>query len=430
MINPLILSVVAMIVLCLFQVNILVSIILSAVLGGYVGGLSPSEIMNAMVLGMGDNAEIVLSYALLGIIAAAINETFLVDFIALKFYKNLKGKKFLLLFLITLIGIVSESLIPIHISWIPLVLPLLLVIMNSMRLDRRAVACSLTFSLIWPYLIFPIGFGLVFHTIIANAMVQNGLNFKVNDVWKAMLVPAFFLIVGWLVSIFISYRKPRSYDQQGFEFDMEVEVKFGRKEWLSLASIIILCVVQVITGSMVWGCIASITVLLGTATADVRRSNERMHYSMRIMGGIAFIMLAAGGFSKVMIATGSIETLVSDTVAVFGTGKFIMALLMLLIGLLITMGIGTCFGSVPIIAALYVPLGIKLGFSPLAIACLVGTAAALGDAGSPSSDVTLGPTSGLITDRQHNHIWDTCIPTFLHFNIPLLIGGLIGALIL
>ena len=178
------------------------------------------------------------------------------------------------------------------------------------------------------------------------------------------------------------------------------------------------------------GCIASITVLLGTATADVRRSNERMHYSMRIMGGIAFIMLAAGGFSKIMIATGSIETLVSDTVAVFGTGKFIMALLMLLIGLLITMGIGTCFGSVPIIAALYVPLGIKLGFSPLAIACLVGTAAALGDAGSPSSDVTLGPTSGLITDRQHNHIWDTCIPTFLHFNIPLLIGGLIGALIL
>ncbi|WP_255812048.1 hypothetical protein [Treponema denticola] len=145
MINPLILSVVAMIVLCLFQVNILVSIILSAVLGGYVGGLSPSEIMNAMVLGMGDNAEIVLSYALLGIIAAAINETFLVDFIALKFYKNLKGKKVLLLFLITLIGIVSESLIPIHISWIPLVLPLLLVIMNSMRLDRRAVACSLTF---------------------------------------------------------------------------------------------------------------------------------------------------------------------------------------------------------------------------------------------------------------------------------------------
>lgn len=119
MINPLIFSVAAMIILCLFQVNILVSIILSAVLGGFLGGLTPAEIMNAMVLGVGDNAEIVLSYALLGIIAAAINETFLVDFIAIKFYRNLRGKKFLLLFLITLIGIVSESLIPIHISWIP-----------------------------------------------------------------------------------------------------------------------------------------------------------------------------------------------------------------------------------------------------------------------------------------------------------------------
>ena len=56
---------------------------------------------------------------------------------------------------------------------------------------------------------------------------------------------------------------------------------------------------------------------------------------------------------------------------------------------------------------------------------LIGTAAALGDAGSPTSDSTLGPTAGLGVDGQHDHIWDTVVPTFLHFNIPLLIlGGL------
>ena len=53
----------------------------------------------------------------------------------------------------------------------------------------------------------------------------------------------------------------------------------------------------------------------------------------------------------------------------------------------------------------------------MAIACLLGTAGALGDAGSPASDSTLGPTAGLNTDGQHDHIWDTCVPTFLHYNI-------------
>ena len=54
-------------------------------------------------------------------------------------------------------------------------------------------------------------------------------------------------------------------------------------------------------------------------------------------------------------------------------------------------------------------------------------AAALGDAGSPASDTTLGPTSGLNADGQHDHIWDTCVPTFLHFNIPLMIAAIVAA---
>ena len=55
---------------------------------------------------------------------------------------------------------------------------------------------------------------------------------------------------------------------------------------------------------------------------------------------------------------------------------------------------------------------------------------ALGDAGSPASDSTLGPTMGFNADGQHNHIKDTVIPTFLHYNVPLLIAGWIAALVL
>ena len=71
-----------------------------------------------------------------------------------------------------------------------------------------------------------------------------------------------------------------------------------------------------------------------------------------------------------------------------------------------------------------------LDSDPLATVCIVGTAGALGDAGSPASDSTLGPTSGLNVDGQHHHIWDTVVPTFLHYNIPLLAFGWLAAMIL
>ncbi|RKW64891.1 MAG: hypothetical protein D8B58_15975, partial [Veillonella sp.] len=40
------------------------------------------------------------------------------------------------------------------------------------------------------------------------------------------------------------------------------------------------------------------------------------------------------------------------------------------------------------------------------------------------------PTSGLNADGQHNHIWDTCVPTFIFYDITLLVGGVVGALLL
>ncbi|CRQ99593.1 Na+/H+ antiporter family protein [Pseudomonas aeruginosa] len=43
---------------------------------------------------------------------------------------------------------------------------------------------------------------------------------------------------------------------------------------------------------------------------------------------------------------------------------------------------------------------------------------------------TLGPTSGLNVDGQHNHIWDTVVPTFLHYNLPLLVFGWAAAMLL
>lgn len=111
------------------------------------------------------------------------------------------------------------------------------------------------------------------------------------------------------------------------------------------------------------------------------------------------------------------------------SNKIIAASLMLFVGLFITMGIGTSFGTIPILAVLYVPVCIKLGFSIPSTIIVLAAAAALGDAGSPASDTTLGPTAGLDADGQHNHIWDTCVPTFLHYNIPLILMAILSVII-
>ena len=146
-----------------------------------------------------------------------------------------------------------------------------------------------------------------------------------------------------------------------------------------------------------------------------------------MMGMIGFIMIAANGFASVINSTGGVETLVSSVVDIIGDNKSLAVLLMLIVGLFITMGIGSSFSTIPIIAAIYAPLCMQLEFSVMATITLIGTAAALGDAGSPASDSTLGPTSGLNVDGQHDHIWDSVVPTFIHYNIPLILFGWFSA---
>ena len=131
-----------------------------------------------------------------------------------------------------------------------------------------------------------------------------------------------------------------------------------------------------------------------------------------------------------MKATGGVDELVDITARGLGNNRGVAVFMMLFIGLLITMGIGSSFSTVPLIAAIYVPLCMKMGISPLATLSIVGVAGALGDAGSPVSESVLGPTAGLNADGQHDHIYDSALPTFIHFNIPLLIFGWIAGMIL
>lgn len=430
--NPVVISIAVMIILCLLKVNVIISLLISAIVAGLTANLGLGQTMSLLVGGMGGNSETALSYLLLGALAVAVNKTGLAAIFAKKISKVVKENKIAFILIIAFITCFSQNLIPVHIAFIPILIPALLPIMNKLKIDRRAVACALTFGLKAPYIAIPIGFGLIFQNIIRDQMIANNIEVTTNMVSKVMWIPGVGMIVGLLVAVFFTYRKPREYKDislEEFSNDNE-DLKMTRTHWLVLISAITAFVVQILTKSLPLGGLCALIVLAITRAIKFDEIDDLMNGGIKIMGFIAFVMLVAAGYGNVLRETGAIESFVNSIVSLVGQSQFFGALLMLLVGLLITMGIGSSFGTIPILAAIYCPLGIKLGFSPLAIIILIGVAGALGDAGSPASDSTLGPTSGLNIDSQHDHIWDTCVPTFLHYNISLMIFGMVASLIL
>lgn len=429
--NPVVLSVLVMTVLCLLKVNVLIALIIAALVGGVSAGIGLGETMSILVGGMGGSGETALSYILLGALAVAIGYTGVANMLAVKIGNIVKNKKTFFVFLIAIISCFSQNLIPVHIAFIPILIPPLLSLMNKLKIDRRAVACALTFGLKAPYVMLPVGFGLIFHNIVRDALIQNGMPVETNMVWKSTFFPGIGMIVGLFISILILYRKPREYEDRKIETkDFDPSVGLKKEHWGAIIGAVTAFAVQLLTGSLPLGALVGLAIMLIFGSFKLSKFDEMINGGVGLMGFIAFVMLVASGYGAVIRATGGVEALVEASAEIMGGSKLIASFIMLLIGLIVTMGIGTSFGTVPVIATIYVPLCLKLGFSPAATICLVAVAGALGDAGSPASDSTLGPTSGLNSDGQHDHIWDTCVPTFIAYNIPLLIVGTFTALIL
>lgn len=418
-------------ILCLFRMNVLLSIISASIVAGLVSGMGVIETIDIMIAGMKGNLETALSYILLGALAVAIARGNLTKVLIFKMTKLINGRALFLCFFIAFIACFSQNLIPVHIAFIPILIPPLIGIMNKLKIDRRAIACALTFGLEAPYICIPVGFGLIFHTILRDQMIQNGMQVSLSDIASVMWIGGLSMLVGLVVAILILYRKPREYREEIFAKE-EVKLQnahLGISDYFTMVGAIIAFGVQIYTGSLPLGAFVGLIVMLVGKVIKWNEMDMVIDEGMKMMAFIAFVMLIAAGFGEVLKESGAIGDLVSATANMVG-GKLGGAVLMLVIGLLVTLGIGTSFGTIPVIAAFYCPLCVELGFGMSATILLLGIAGALGDAGSPASSSTMGPTSGLNVDGQHNHIWDTCVPTFIAYNIPLMIFGVVGAMIL
>ena len=427
--NPIIISVTLLCVLCLCRVNVLLALIVSSVIGGLSGHMDIEKVMNVFINGMGGNSETALSYILLGAFAASMTHTGLAQLLSKKIALTIKSKKYLLIFILTGIAILSQNLIPVHIAFIPILIPPLLTVMNHLKIDRRAVACALAFGLKAPYIVIPAGFGLIFQGLIAENFVSNGVHILKSDIWKYTWIIGLGMLIGYLAAIFIAYRKPRIYkDIEVKQTDKKEDLKLTKSHYITIAAAILTLVIQLWTNSLPLGALVGLTVIFGFRAIDHDKMDKLMNEGVGLMGYVAFVMLVAAGFANVMKETGGVDALIT-MVTPFMTSKIIAVCLMLFVGLFITMGIGTSFGTIPILAVLYIPIFVKLGFSIQSMIITLAAAAALGDAGSPASDTTLGPTAGLNADNQHNHIWDTCVPTFVFYNIPIIIAAILAVII-
>ncbi len=427
--NPAFVAIICMCVLSLLRLNVMLSMISATLIAGLMGGLGLTESFNAMIDGMKGNLNIALSYILLGALAVAIAKSNLIKVALNKLIGLMDYKRSTFCFLIAFIACFSQNLVPVHIAFIPILIPPLLHLMNRLELDRRAVACALTFGLQAPYLVLPVGFGLIFQTTILEQLKANGVSTTIAQITGVMWIAGLAMVVGLLVAVLTLYKKPRRYKEKSFNIENYASLQLNYHDYLTFIGIIVAFVIQLATDSMPLAAFLALAIILLGRGIKFKETDSLMDDSVKMMAFIAFVMLVASGFGEVLQKVHAIEGLVNAITSVV-QGKLLGAFLMLVVGLFITMGIGTSFGTIPIIAVFYVPLCAKLGFSIESTILLIGIAAALGDAGSPASDSTMGPTCGLNADNQHNHIYDTCVPTFLVYNLPLIVFGVLGALLL
>ena len=153
--NAIILAVLVMLILAMLRVHVVLSLFVGALAGGLSAGLGISRTMVAFQDGLAAGAKIALSYALLGAFAMAVAHSGLPQLLANWLIGRIENKDesasrravrtttMLVLGGLTAMAVMSQNLIPVHIAFIPLVVPPLLIVMSRLQLDRRAVACAI-----------------------------------------------------------------------------------------------------------------------------------------------------------------------------------------------------------------------------------------------------------------------------------------------
>lgn len=426
--NPIFVSVIVMVVLCLLKTNVYISIIIAGLVCGIMGGLDYLSTVQLFMSGMGGNVTSMFSRLLLGILAVTLTLSGVGDVIGPRITKVMGKKSWLLMLGMLVAAACCETIITLGAVFTTILIPPLLPAFNRFKIDRRKVCTIIMCGLQIGYVCIPLGYGNQFMDIVVGEMVNNGITGVTIGSVASANIPIIFAMLIAAGLVMVIYRKPREYTPvPGVTAPREGELavdkgempKIERKHILALTAALSSVVFQVITGSLQIGAMVAVLLLVVFRVIKWKDFDDVATQGMMRMAYVTFVLMAGCGYATVSKEVGDVMGLVNATVSLLGGSKLIGAFVMLLLGLVVTMGIGSSWGTVPIVAVIMVPMGLKMGFSVPAIIMLVSAAAALGDSGSPASDQTLLPTAAFNMDGQHDHIWDTCVPSFICINVPL-----------
>ena len=451
-INAVVFAITLMIIFCLIKIPVAVSLVSAALLGGLHAKMAFPDILQVLNDNLLSGAQVGMTYIMVGAFAVALARSGILDWLAQKMANSLnregahvrKQVKWMLFALFIVASLLSQNLIPVHIAFIPVLIPPLLGLMNRLRIDRRAVACILACGISASYLLLPFGFGAIYLNEILlenfnSVGAASGYAATASMAPKAMFFPVMGLLAGMLFAVFVTYRKPRDYLQTGGLKNSHTQIATAETENAEMAAaeakieiglqpllftalaVMAVLLFQIYFDSLFIGAMIGFMILGFSGIYRWQAQDDVFTQGVRLMAEIAVIITIASSFGALLTATGDIDPLVASAAQFFGDNKLFGAAVMLIVGLFITIGFGDSFASVSILAPIYIPLAFALGFSPLAALAMLGAAAALGDAGSPASTITLGATAGLNADGQHDHIKDSVIPTFFHANIGMLL---------
>ena len=304
--NPIVISVIVLSVLCLLKLPVMAALLISALTAGLVSGMGFSGTMEVFVGGLGGNANTALSYILLGALAFTINKTGAADILAKKISQVVRGNKFTLAIIIVLVSMASGTIIPVHIAFIPILIPPLLSLMNKMKMDRRMAAICFGFGLKAPYITIPIAYGAIFHGLIKDSVNQAGLNITGDVIWKNTWMAGIAMLIGLVLGL-LYFSRDREYEDIHDEIEEKPEeiVKVETKHWLTLGAGIIALVIQLKTGSLPLGALAALTFMVVTRVIKWKEIQEVLDGGIGLMGFIAFVMLIAAGYANVINTSGA-----------------------------------------------------------------------------------------------------------------------------
>ncbi|MDR2603390.1 MAG: hypothetical protein LBC11_02420, partial [Puniceicoccales bacterium] len=312
--NPVVVSIALVyFIICVLRINVVIALTTGAIVCGLVNGATFESAVSSFSEGLGGGAKIALSYAILGAFASALAHSGFSSFLMAKMVRLLNissskeekrtasiGKerkaKFVMFFTIGAMAIACKNIIPVHIAFIPILIPPMIGVFNAMQIDRRLIACIITFGVIIAYMIFPMGFGEIFlENIMLHYLHANGMDISIQDLIHALLYPALGMLIGLLLA-FVRYGKPRCYKNTGVK-SLDREATFPRRDFIvSCLAIVAALVIQLLVKSIILSALLGFFFLSLGGVIRKKDSDDVVAGGFKMMALISFTMIAAAGF--------------------------------------------------------------------------------------------------------------------------------------